>query len=226
MLLTGSIMMGPIMLAVQTALGGQIDVPIIVAGSVVLYLLVAIRMAGMIAEREVLEKRLEFQAFHDPLTKLPNRALFSDRLEHALARVSRSRAAIAVLFVDLDNFKAINDRLGHEAGDKLLVAVGRRLKESLRLGDTVARLGGDEFTILLEEDVTDEGDAVQTAERILKELEAPFDVAGRRVSITASIGIALSIPGRRDPTNLLRAADIAMYRAKNNGKARYEVFAN
>jgi diguanylate cyclase (GGDEF)-like protein len=122
-----------------------------------LFLLVAIRMAGMVSERKILEQRLEFQAFHDPLTDLPNRALFEDHLEQALARKPRHGDNVAVLFVDLDDFKEINDSFGHQTGDKVLVVVAHRLRACLRPADTPARLGGDEFTVLLE-DVEDGGE--------------------------------------------------------------------
>jgi diguanylate cyclase (GGDEF)-like protein len=166
---------------------------------------------------------LAHQAFHDALTALPNRALLLDRLEHALARAARHQEAIAILFLDLDRFKVVNDSLGHEAGDQLLVAVAKRLQACLRPEDTVARLGGDEFTVLLE-GITQVSDATHVAERIKQVLQAPFIVVGHEVFITASIGIALSGLGfgQHDPGELLRDADAAMYKAK--GKARYEIF--
>jgi len=165
---------------------------------------------------------LSHQAFHDSLTQLPNRTLFMDRLEHALRR--RASAGLAVLFLDLDNFKWINDSLGHRAGDELLVAVAARLRQSVRTGDTVARLGGDEFTVLLE-DVHRLDDVVTLAEQLAERLSAPFEVAGRHVFTTASIGISLS-QGRaeRQAEELVREADVAMYRAKTGGKAHAVVF--
>jgi len=176
-----------------------------------------------ITERRTLEGRLRHQAFHDPLTGLPNRALFMNRLGHALSRMERAGKAAAVLFLDLDNFKLVNDSLGHEAGDRLLVAVAERLRECLRAEDTAARFGGDEFTVLLE-DVTDARDAVRAADKITRALLAPFALESREVFVTTSIGIALATSARDRPTDLLRNADVALYRAKASGKATYEVF--
>jgi diguanylate cyclase (GGDEF)-like protein/PAS domain S-box-containing protein len=176
-----------------------------------------------ITERKTFEERLRHQAFHDPLTDLPNRALFMDRLGHALVRMKRSKRTAAVLFLDLDNFKLVNDSLGHEAGDRLLVSVAKRLRGCLRAEDTTARFGGDEFTILLE-DVTHAGDAVRVASQITQALKAPFALEGRELFISTSIGIALSTSGHERPADLLRNADAALYRAKASGKAACEVF--
>jgi diguanylate cyclase (GGDEF)-like protein len=167
--------------------------------------------------------RLRHQAFHDSLTKLPNRALFADRLQHALDRMSRRQESIAVLFLDLDAFKPINDTLGHEAGDRLLVSVGRRLQSCLRPEDTIARLGGDEFTVLLE-DITDVRYAIRVAERIADSLKTPIKLDGHEASVTASIGIAVSTGRESTPDELLRNSDRAMYQAKYGGKARYVVY--
>ncbi|MCW2966430.1 MAG: hypothetical protein JWM71_202 [Solirubrobacteraceae bacterium] len=160
------------------------------------------------------------QALHDALTGLPNRALFLDRLEHALARASRAGTEVAVLFLDLDRFKTVNDSLGHAAGDELLCVVGERIASCMRAADTAARLGGDEFAVLLE-DLTSTREAVRVAERIIAALEAPILVAGREVFIGASIGIATGTSGADD---LLRHADVAMYRAKAQGKGRYAMY--
>jgi diguanylate cyclase (GGDEF)-like protein/PAS domain S-box-containing protein len=178
-----------------------------------------------VTERRRFEAALAHQATHDALTDLPNRALLLDHLGLALARASRDGKLVALLFLDLDRFKSINDTFGHEVGDELLVAVARRINEVLRPADTVARLGGDEFVILCE-DVADEHHAVAIAQRVLSLIEAsPFELQGSEVDMTASVGIALS-PGGEDahPEALLRDADAAMYRAKDLGRARLELF--
>jgi diguanylate cyclase (GGDEF)-like protein len=163
------------------------------------------------------------QAFHDALTGLPNRALFLDRLEHALARARRGQTALAVLFVDLDRFKLINDTLGHAAGDELLVQAGQRLRAAVREADTPARFGGDEFAIMLE-DHEGTPDATLVAQRVIDTLQAPFDVGGREVFVSASVGIATSHAGQEDAAELLRNADVAMYRAKHEGSGGYHIF--
>src|SRR5919202_6362206 len=166
-------------------------------------------------------EQLEHQAFHDPLTRLANRALFAERLEHAMLRAGTG--SVAVLFLDLDNFKTVNDKLGHAAGDALLVAASQRLLSCVRREDTIARLGGDEFTVLLE-DMRDPSDAARMAERISESLRAPFDIQGQEACISSSIGIALDTDRSHAPDDLMREADIAMYRAKSGGKSRYEIF--
>jgi diguanylate cyclase (GGDEF)-like protein/PAS domain S-box-containing protein len=172
-----------------------------------------------LAERKALEQKLTFQAFHDPLTRLANRGLFQERVEHALDR--RNVIDMAVLFVDLDNFKTINDSLGHAAGDHVLVETAHRVRSSLRTEDTAARLGGDEFAVLLEDaDVTA---AARVAERIRVALGTPFWVLGQEVYISASIGIAVRRNGDT-AGELLRNADVAMYTAKSKGKACFEIF--
>ncbi len=167
--------------------------------------------------------QLARQAFRDPLTSLPNRALFVDRLAHALTRTERRGELLAVLFLDLDRFKVINDSLGHSVGDQLLVGISQRLAVCLRPEDTIARLGGDEFAILLE-DVKDASAAAAVAERLGAELQRPFVFEGRELFVTVSIGIALTISRRMTPEDILREADLAMYHAKARGKARHEVF--
>ena len=176
-----------------------------------------------VTERRALEERLEYQAFHDSLTGIPNRALFTDRLEHALSRLNRRKDPIAVLFVDLDNFKHVNDSLGHEAGDRLLVAAAERLRESVRPEDTVARLGGDEFTVLLE-GIVDRGGAARAAERISRSMQAPFHLDGREIFTGVSIGIALTDAIPEETEDLLKNADLALYSAKRKGRSRYEFF--
>jgi diguanylate cyclase (GGDEF)-like protein/PAS domain S-box-containing protein len=177
-----------------------------------------------ITDRKLAEQQLHHDAFHDALTGLPNRALFMDHLKLAIARSRRNNTTkFAVLYLDLDRFKVINDSLGHTIGDQLLVGIADRLKTNLRPGDTVARLGGDEFTILVE-DITDETESVQIAERIQKELSVPFNLSGREVFTTVSMGIAPSATGYERAEDILRDADTAMYRAKSAGKARYEIF--
>ncbi|MFN8523789.1 MAG: EAL domain-containing protein [Chloroflexota bacterium] len=163
------------------------------------------------------------QAFYDSLTGLPNRALLVDRLAHAVARRSADGAGVAVLFLDLDNFKLVNDSLGHAMGDRLLVAVADRLQSCVRPEDTVARLGGDEFTVVLE-DVQTVNDAIRVARRIVERLHSPVSLAGRDVFCSASIGIALSLTDGCGTDVLLRNADMAMYRAKGQGKDQYAVF--
>ena len=173
--------------------------------------------------RKQLEDELRHQALHDALTGLPNRALFIDRLEHALERASRvPGTGIAVLFVDLDDFKAVNDSLGHEAGDAVIQAVAKRVSRTLRAEDTAARLSGDEFAVLLED--TPDGRPQTVAARIQKELSRPLDVLGRSLSLQCSIGIALSGEHGTMPDELLRNSDLAMYLAKARGKNRHEVY--
>jgi diguanylate cyclase (GGDEF)-like protein/PAS domain S-box-containing protein len=199
-----------------------------------------------VTERKILEEKLRFQALHDPLTNLPNRSLFMDRLEHALSLADRNRRLSAVLFVDLDDFKVVNDSLGHEAGDDLLVQVAKRLRTNLRSEDTVARFGGDEFGILLE-DVPGPSYVTDLAERIIERLRETFILEGRELTITCSIGIVLAASSKNSAREalrnadfsmyggqgkgkaafareVLRKADLAMYGAKGKGKARYEMF--
>jgi diguanylate cyclase (GGDEF)-like protein len=168
-------------------------------------------------------EQLTKQAFRDSLTGLPNRALFMDRLSHGLTGAKRRHEHLAVLFLDLDRFKVINDTLGHTVGDQLLVEVSDRLGSSLRPGDTVARLGGDEFGILLE-DVADAATAEAVALRIEEELAKPLHFEGREIFVSASIGIALSSARLGMPEEILRDADLAMYHAKSKGNARHEIF--
>ena len=175
-----------------------------------------------VTERTALEQRLTHQAFHDPLTGLANRILFHDRVQQALHRADRARPSVAVLFVDLDDFKRVNDSLGHAEGDRLLVTVAERLLNATRGCDTVARLGGDEFAILLE-NVRDVPDMLAVAERVLGSMRRPVALSGREVLVGLSVGIARS--GLEDSVDdLLRNADVAMYISKNQGKGRYQLF--
>jgi diguanylate cyclase (GGDEF)-like protein/PAS domain S-box-containing protein len=178
-----------------------------------------------ISERKAFEEQLAHQAFHDPVTKLANRALFSDRVEHALMRAGRGIPEIAVMFIDLDDFKTVNDSLGHAAGDEVLQEVGRRLKIALRPTDTVARFGGDEFAVLLD-GVTGSADAADAAARILRALDMPVEIDGKHVFPRASVGICLVGEETETPQaeDLLRNADVAMYMAKRDSKGSYRVF--
>ena len=176
-----------------------------------------------VTERKAFEQQLMQQAFYDALTGLPNRVLFRDRFEQALVRAARQGNVVGLLFLDLDNFKLVNDGLGHQTGDRLLTEAAARLRSCIRAQDTVARLGGDEFVIILEP-LSGEEDALPVAKAITHQFSRPFTLDGRDVVVTASIGIAISGPGREDAGNLLRDADVAMYRAKGEGRAHYVVF--
>ena len=178
-----------------------------------------------VSERKAFEQQLAHQAFHDPVTKLANRALFSDRVEHALMRSTRGIPEIAVMFIDLDDFKTVNDSLGHTAGDEVLQEVGRRLKIAVRPTDTVARFGGDEFAVLLD-GVDGSSEAADAASRILRALELPIEIDGKNVVPRASVGICLVGEDLETPeaTELLRNADVAMYMAKRDSKGSYRVF--
>lgn len=177
-----------------------------------------------ISDRKQAEDQIRYAAFHDGLTGLPNRTLLSDRMSMAVERAKRSiDYNYAVLFIDLDRFKVVNDTMGHEMGDKLLIDLSNRLKECVRTVDTLARLGGDEFAILLD-GITNQELAIEIATRIQESLSQPFDLDGQEFFTSASIGISFSTLGYESPEDILRDADTAMYRAKANGKARHEVF--
>src|SRR3954451_3368698 len=168
-------------------------------------------------------KRLERQAQHDALTGLPNRLVFLDRVAHALAALRRSGRLIAVMFVDLDHFKVVNDSFGHHTGDRVLLEIADRLNGSLRAGDTLARIGGDEFVILLD-DLDDDLQAVGVARRVLAALSEPLMLDGAAIGLSASIGIAVTADAGRDGEDLVREADMAMYRAKARGPGALDVF--
>ncbi len=176
-----------------------------------------------ITERKHMEDQLRHQAFHDKLTGLPNRALFLNRLEHAISRSRRRKCRFAVLFIDLDRFKPINDSLGHLIGDKFLQEIARRLQHRLRTEDTITRLGGDEFTVLLE-GLQHPDYAILVAKTVQEIICKPCIIEGNEITVTASIGIALCDANYKKAENILRDADIAMYRAKTCGKGQYAIF--
>jgi diguanylate cyclase len=221
----------PLALAVATSvtlqLRGERAGPFLYWAFVALVLLIVGRQLITVLDNQALNRRLaamvgtlEHQAFHDGLTNLPNRALFRERVGHALRRRSQAGTPLALLFIDLDDFKTVNDQLGHAAGDDLLVAVAGRLKTCVRGEDTVARLGGDEFAVLLEQAPSHEV-AVRVAGRILEALRLPFTLGERQVQVGASVGVTISDATEVDA--VLREADVAMYTAKARGKGRYEL---
>jgi diguanylate cyclase (GGDEF)-like protein/PAS domain S-box-containing protein len=185
-------------------------------------------IAGVIAllrditERKAVEQQIEYQAYHDSLTGLANRRLFHEHLSLALALAQRREKQVAVLFLDLDHFKVVNDSLGHSIGDALLQEVARRLKNAVRDGDTVARVGGDEFTIVLQE-LTHVQDAAVVAQKVLRTIAAPMEIGGHPLYVTASIGITLFPADGEDAETLLKNADAAMYRAKSEGRNTYQM---
>jgi diguanylate cyclase (GGDEF)-like protein len=178
-------------------------------------------LAAVVLERSATQQQLAHLALHDQLTDLPNRTLLTDRLALALARARRAATGVALLFLDLDRFKEVNDTLGHDAGDELLVQVAERVRGAIRPTDTLSRFGGDEF-VLLCEDIADRADAERVAVRVSAAFRTPFPLAGREVTVGLSIGIALA-GGDTDPDELLREADAAMYRAKRRGRGRFEL---
>jgi diguanylate cyclase (GGDEF)-like protein len=175
-----------------------------------------------VSERKRLEDELHHQAFHDPLTGLANKTLFLDRVEHAVARIRRGTGELALLFMDLDNFKVVNDNFGHAGGDDLLVTVTNRLLGCVRGADTIARLGGDEFALLVE-DAGSETEAIEVAERILTAVRRPFVLLDQDVCVSISVGISFAAPGV-GASEFVADADLAMYAAKRRGRDRYEIF--
>jgi diguanylate cyclase (GGDEF)-like protein/PAS domain S-box-containing protein len=176
-----------------------------------------------ITERRSAREQLTFQAYHDALTRLPNRWLFLDQLEHAQAEARLNEQYVGVLFLDVDRFKLVNDSLGHEVGDRMLVVVAERLANCLRPRDVVARFGGDEFTVLLR-DLADADAALRVADRMIEAMREPLVIDGHELFASASVGIALSQAGAEAASDLLRQADLAMYVAKEKGRARWELF--
>ncbi|HET9443484.1 MAG TPA: EAL domain-containing protein, partial [Acidimicrobiales bacterium] len=180
---------------------------------------------GSALHNTCLIEELRTQALHDPLTGLPNRSLLVDRLAQALRHLRRRPGWVSVMFCDIDRFKVVNDSLGHQAGDELLVEVSRRIERGLRQGDTATRFGGDEFVVVCE-DLIDEAAATHLAERLAAILAEPFRLRGESIYLTASIGVAVTSSPDDDPMALIRDADAAMYEAKNRGRARWAVFDN
>jgi diguanylate cyclase len=203
--------------------GSFVDEVVTTVGAMLLFLLVLGRVMGLVRTIEEGQRRLHHEAMHDGLTGLANRALFGDRLEHTLAQRHDDDHLVSVMFVDLDDFKTVNDTLGHQAGDELLNAVAHRLESCVRAGDTAARLGGDEFAILLPR-VANTEEARHVAERILTALREPLHVSDRELLVAASVGIALQAASQATVEELQRGADVAMYLAKSKGKGRYEFF--
>jgi len=228
-LLSAATLLAPVTLAVQAVRGTDLHLPVVVAGSMVLFLLVIWRLRllvrsleGALAERDALQAELVYSAFHDTVTGLPNRALFYRHLEGALMRQASGNADVAVLFVDLDDFKHVNDAQGHHAGDRLLAEIGRRISSCVRSTDVTARIGGDEFTVMLAGAV-DRGTATLIAERIIARVQAPISIGDEMAIVGASVGIALVADAPVEPQQLLRDADRAMYAAKRAGKGRWVI---
>ncbi len=176
-----------------------------------------------ISRKKRTEEALRHRAFHDPLTNLPNRPFFLAYLDRVLARARRDRAAVAVLFIDLDKMKWVNDTLGHAAGDRVLQETAARLVSCVREADSVARLGGDEFTVVVD-DIKDKGDALKVSDKILRSLAVPFIINGRKVNLSASVGVSLYPDHGATVNTLMYRADAAMYRAKTRGGGRLQCF--
>jgi len=232
--------LAPITLVIRWLLDRPFDVPVIAGASIVMFLLVVVRMhrlvvmlgskaeelrqehtmlLGSLDARDLLERQLRYQAFHDPLTDLANRDLFNEQLGHSVRQVGRTGRRVGLLFLDVDDFKHINDTRGHDVGDRVLTAVADRLRGVLRGSDLAARMGGDEFSILLES-IASSSDATSVAERVLDALRRPFVIEGEEICTHASVGVASTIDPTTRPQDLLRQGDLAMYAAKNRGKDR------
>ncbi|MDX6254782.1 MAG: hypothetical protein QOJ11_1116 [Frankiales bacterium] len=217
----------PVVVALSLLFGngiatGRVDAVAETAGAVTV-VLVFVRQLLLLADNKALVRMVRHQAFHDPLTGLANRALFADRLEHAIDLHQRDLRPFAVLFVDLDDFKTVNDTLGHPAGDMLLMLLAERVRGCLRIADTVARFGGDEFAVLLEER---DSDPVAVALRLLAAMETGFVIHGRTVTARLSIGVVLSDETSHSQAEYLRRADLALYGAKASGKNTYQVYSS
>jgi diguanylate cyclase len=215
----GLTLLAPALFAVQGAAGDSPRLPAVLVGASILPFLVAVYLVLQVHEGA----RAEYQAQHDPLTGLPHRVLYLDRLEVALGAARRTGKHVAVLFLDLDRFKAINDSLGHAVGNQLLQAVAWRIERCVREADTVARMGGDEFMVLLPE-IDGEPDCLTVAEKLLHSFVEPFPVDSRQLVVSTSIGVAIAPEGGADAETLMKNADIAMYRAKANGRATYQIY--
>lgn len=227
--LLAALLTGPALL-VLAGPAPSVGLAVIAAGSSILAVLVVVRLSGLvrmlsadIAKRRVLEAELSFQANHDALTGLMNRRLFVASVESAFEHLADGSSPIALVFLDLDDFKTVNDSMGHDAGDRMLVAVAARIRGSLRARDIAARLGGDEFALLLQP-VNGADEAAAITARVIDTLDEPLVLDGQAMPVAASAGIVLAAPGTRSVDELLRAADVAMYAAKARGKNRYQVY--
>ncbi len=210
---------GPVVLAARVSSSPTSGVAGLTTGAVMVAAVAVVYLVRLVEQRA----RMEYLALHDDLCGIPNRVLLNDRIATALAQAPRHGQDVALLYLDLDRFKTINDSLGHAAGNELLRAAATRLQESIRSGDTVARLGGDEFAVLLP-DVAEPGAPAAVAEKILESFRAPFDVAGRQLFVSPSIGVSVSPGDASDTEELLKNADAAMYRAKQNGRNTFELY--
>ena len=230
LLLAAALLFPPVLAATGPSLGYEMNEVVVIFAASVVTIIVVTRLAVLLnAANRAREKsaraeaELAHQATHDALTDLPNRVLLLDRTQHAIDLVGRRRGTLAVLFLDLDHFKMVNDSLGHKAGDVLLRQAAERIRAVVRVGDTVARLGGDEFVVLCE-DLDDVAEAEEVAERIIRTLNEPFDLDGFEAFVSASVGIALANESDVDAGALLRDADIALYQAKEDGRSRCQLF--